>query len=85
MNEKLVNINNFIGVYDNYITPEECNKAIELYEYDIDAWYNKGNVLVHLKRFEDALTCFETAINLNPTHESAAKNFEHYSDKENWK
>ena len=32
MNEKTVSINNFIGVYDNYITPEECNKAIKLYE-----------------------------------------------------
>ena len=30
--EKTVNIDNFIGVYDNYITPEECNKAIKLYE-----------------------------------------------------
>mgnify|MGYP003627600430 FL=1 len=30
--EKTVNINNFIGVYDNYITKEECNKAIKLYE-----------------------------------------------------
>ena len=32
MKEKTVNINNFIGVYDNYITEEECNKTIELYE-----------------------------------------------------
>ena len=32
MKEKTVNINNFIGVYDNYITKEECNKAIQLYE-----------------------------------------------------
>ena len=30
--KKEININNFIGVYDNYITPEECNKAIKLYE-----------------------------------------------------
>ena len=30
--EKTVNITNFIGVYDNYITREECNKAIKLYE-----------------------------------------------------
>ena len=30
MNDKTVNINNFIGVYDNYITKEECNKAIKL-------------------------------------------------------
>jgi len=32
MKDKTVNINNFIGVYDNYITKEECNKAIKLYE-----------------------------------------------------
>ena len=32
MKEKTVNINNFIGVYDNYITEVECNKAIQLYE-----------------------------------------------------
>jgi len=32
MNEKTVNITNFIGVYDNYITEEECNKAIKLFE-----------------------------------------------------
>ena len=30
--EKTVNITNFIGVYDNYISEEECNKAIEVYE-----------------------------------------------------
>jgi len=30
--KKTVNIDNFIGVYDNYITKEECNKAIQLYE-----------------------------------------------------
>jgi hypothetical protein len=32
MNEKTVSINNFIGVYDNYITTEECNKVIKMYE-----------------------------------------------------
>ena len=32
MNEKTVSINNFIGVYDNYITKEECNKAIEIFK-----------------------------------------------------
>ena len=32
MNNKEVLINNFIGVYDNYITKEECNKAIKVYE-----------------------------------------------------
>jgi hypothetical protein len=32
MKEKTVNITNFIGVYDNYITKDECDKAIQLYE-----------------------------------------------------
>jgi hypothetical protein len=32
MSEKTVNINNFIGVYDNYIPKVECNKVIKLYE-----------------------------------------------------
>ena len=32
MKEKTVNLTNFIGVYDNFIPPEECNKAIKLFE-----------------------------------------------------
>jgi len=31
MNKK-ANINNFIGIYDNYITEDECDKAIKIYE-----------------------------------------------------
>ena len=30
--EKTVNIDNFIGIYDNYISEVECKKAIKLYE-----------------------------------------------------
>lgn len=32
MNDKKSDINNFIGVYDNYITKDECKKAIQLYK-----------------------------------------------------
>ena len=32
MNEKKVSINNFIATYDNYISKEECNKAIKFFE-----------------------------------------------------
>ena len=42
MEDKTVNINNFIGVYDNYITKQECNKAIKLYE-DQDKFNNTIN------------------------------------------
>ena len=45
--DKTVNINNFIGVYDNYITKEECNKVIKLYEDQ-----NKFNNTVNRIGFE---------------------------------
>jgi len=45
--EKTVNINNFIGVYDNYITHEECNKAIKLFEAQ-----NKFNKTMNRQSFE---------------------------------
>ena len=47
--EKTVNITNFIGVYDNYITKEECNKAIKLYENQ-----NKFNNTINRIGFEKA-------------------------------
>ena len=49
MNKKTVSINNFIGVYDNYVTPEECNKAIKLYEDQ-----NKFNNTLNRINFEKA-------------------------------
>tara|TARA_R100000329_G_C7604273_1_gene214360 strand:- start:600 stop:1196 length:597 start_codon:yes stop_codon:yes gene_type:complete len=48
MNDKTVNINNFIGVYDNYITKEECNRAIKLYENQ-----NKFNKTFSRLQFEN--------------------------------
>jgi len=49
MKDKTVNINNFIGVYDNYILPQECNKAIQFYENQ-----NKFNNTVNRMRSESA-------------------------------
>ncbi len=49
MNEKTVNINNFIGVYDNYIIPEECSNAIRLYEDQV-----KFNNTINRLKFENA-------------------------------
>ena len=49
MNKKTVNINNFIAVYDNYITKEECNNAIKLYETQ-----NKFNKTINRLSFEQA-------------------------------
>ena len=49
MKEKPINITTFIGVYDNYITKEECDKAIQLFENQ-----NKFNKTVNRSVFEGA-------------------------------
>jgi len=49
--EKTVNITNFIGVYDNYITEQECNKAIKLFEEE-----NKFNNTLNRISFENTST-----------------------------
>ena len=49
MNKKTSDINNFIGVYDNYITKEECDKAIKLYEDE-----NKFNKTINRIATENA-------------------------------
>jgi len=43
MIEKTFNITDFIGVYDNYITKEECNKAIKLFknQYEFNKTFNR--------------------------------------------
>ena len=47
--DKTVNITNFIGVYDNYIIQDECNKAIKIFEDQ-----NKFNKTVNRIDFENA-------------------------------
>ena len=32
MKDRTVNIDNFIGTYDNYILPQECDRVVKLYE-----------------------------------------------------
>ena len=49
MKNKTVNIDNFIGIYDNYITKEECDKAIQIYEQQ-----NKFLNTVNRQHFEGA-------------------------------
>ena len=49
MKEKTVNINNFIGTYDNYISQEECKKVIKFYEDQ-----NKFKNTINRLEFENA-------------------------------
>ena len=63
---------------------EYFDKAIELNKNNASLWYNKGNVFLQLRKYTEALSCYKYALNLNPNHELALKNFETYSDKNNW-
>ena len=47
--EKTVNINNFIGTYDGYITEEECKKAINLFEKQ-----SKFDAVINRQEFEQS-------------------------------
>ena len=49
MEQKTVNITNFIGIYDNYILKEECDKIIQLYEKE-----NKFNHTINRHAFEQS-------------------------------
>ena len=49
MIERTVNITNFIGTYDNYITDEQCDKAIKLFDEQ-----NKFNNTVNRVAFEQS-------------------------------
>ena len=48
MNHK-VTIENFIGIFDNYITEQECNKAIKLFEQE-----NKFRRTLNRRQFENS-------------------------------
>ena len=49
MKQRTVNIADFIGTYDGYITDDECNKAIKIFEEE-----NKFNKTINRLAFEQA-------------------------------
>jgi len=49
--EKIFKIENFIGIYDNYITKDECDKAIKLFDQQ-----NNFQKTLNRKKFENART-----------------------------
>jgi tetratricopeptide (TPR) repeat protein len=63
---------------------EYYDKAIKLDDKNPGYWYDKGNSYLALRKYAEALNCYKQALNINPNHELALKNFETYSDKNNW-
>jgi tetratricopeptide (TPR) repeat protein len=63
---------------------EYIEKAIKIDPQNAVLWYDKGNIYLQLRQYPEALKCYKNALNINPNHELALKNFETYSDKNNW-
>jgi len=42
------------------------NKALELNPQFDQAWHNKGQSLLYLERYEEALNCINNALNITP-------------------
>ena len=68
--EKTVNITNFIGTYDGYITKEDCNKAIKLFNKQ-----HEFNKTINRQQFEQVPVnekqdqqFFATSENINIWH-----------------
>jgi len=70
MIEKTVNIDKFIGVYDNYITKEECNRAIN------HVWH-----IEHGEGFNNEPRAFVFSIYLNDVEEGGETEFLHFSKR----
>ncbi|CAK84526.1 unnamed protein product, partial (macronuclear) [Paramecium tetraurelia] len=47
------------------------NEAISINPKYVDAWNNKGIALYNLKKFEEAIQCYEKVISINPKDEQA--------------
>jgi tetratricopeptide (TPR) repeat protein len=74
----LVNLSRFKDAMEYF------DKAIKLDKKNARIWYNKGNAQLQLRKYTSAISSYKNALNINPNHELALKNFEYYSDKNNW-
>ena len=56
MKEKTFKIDNFIAIYDNYITKDECENAIKLFENENKLKSNFNDVQNEEKSFMEEVT-----------------------------
>jgi len=60
------------NAYDNLKEPDKAlaayDKGIKLFPGEHQLYYNKGVTLVGMKRYDEAMTCFQQLALLNPNH-----------------
>ena len=47
-------------------------KIIDINAYDADAWSNKGSALEGLKKYDEAIRCYDNAIDIEPGYTKAS-------------
>ena len=60
-------------IYEDVIllTDQEVRKHPNYAVYDAELWTNRGDALFHLGRYREAVTAYETALEINPKFERA--------------
>jgi parvulin-like peptidyl-prolyl isomerase len=67
-----------VGQFDEAL---QCmDKAISLRENDFDAHFKKGQVLILQKKYEEAATCFNKALEISPNFSPAAQGLDMVED-----
>ncbi|MEE9200738.1 MAG: tetratricopeptide repeat protein, partial [Candidatus Brocadiales bacterium] len=73
---------NVIDIEETYKEAIELfDKAIELDPYDINAWYDKGEILLRQNKSIEALECFNTMIKIFETNEAGKKMARAYAEQ----
>jgi tetratricopeptide (TPR) repeat protein len=64
-----------MGIYEEVIrlADREMRKHPNYAEYDAEIWAIKGEALFHLGRFEEAVTAYDAALQINPKNDEALK------------
>ncbi len=55
---------------------EYYTKALEINPKFVEAWFNKGDTLRDLRKYEEAMVCFDKALEVNPSQEQTKRNRE---------
>jgi len=53
---------------------KKVDRALAIYPYFTTAWNNKGNIMVNLKRYQEAMKCYDKCFEINPNYPHVKKN-----------
>jgi tetratricopeptide (TPR) repeat protein len=61
----------------DYINAVACfSRGLEMDPLDVDAWFDRGESLVHLGRSQEAIECYQQALLLCPDYRKAVRSLD---------